>query len=123
MRRVHLSNRLLPIELFVLVGPARDAQAWCNKRHAPVEMDVPSGSGLAFVHALAAPKVGFESVIWMADFRKGNSFDAGRLAHEALHVAWRLLEKLGSYDEETHCYMVQWIVEETTRRLNSFAKG
>ena len=118
MRRIYLRNRLLPISLYVLVGSAAQAQTWCNA-HFGGETKLPDGSGLAFVDAPKDPKtLPFECVIWMPYFRKGNAFDAGVLAHEALHIAWRLLGKIGSTDEEMHCYMVQWIVEETTYRLN-----
>lgn len=61
--------------------------------------------------------VGYIAIVWMRQFRRGHAFDAGVLAHEALHVVWLLLEHLNIYDEETHCYMLQWIIDETTFRL------
>lgn len=114
MKRLHLRNRLLALNLFVLIGKSTSARAWCNRRYE-AQLEGPMASGLAFIDT---PKAGgLECVIWLPYFRKGNAFDAGTLAHEALHVAWRLLDKIGIHDEETHCYMVQWIVEELTRRL------
>lgn len=122
MRRFYLRNRLLPIGLFVLVGSAAQAQKWCNE-HFEGETKLPDGSGLAFIDTPKdRTRLRYECVIWMPQFRKGNAFDAGVLAHEALHIAWRLIETIGSTDEEMHCYMVQWIVEETTHRLTRKAR-
>lgn len=114
-RRVHLTNTLLPVQLFVYVGEYEACQRFLRRRFDK-EWDDRRGAAKAAV--LPAPKgVGFECVIWMPYFRRGNAFDAGKLAHEALHVVWRLLEHLGIYDEETHCYLLQWIVDEVTDRL------
>lgn len=118
LRRACLKNRLLPIECYVLVGDAAAFGRWANA-HFDAQLDrTPTGQGLAFVEV---PRVAkgqhFHCVIWMKRLRRGNCYDAGVLAHEALHVAWRLLDTLGCYDEETHCYLVQWLVEEATHRL------
>lgn len=118
LRRYRLVARLIPVECYVCVGTPVAFMRWVNGHFEGQFTKPPAGQGMAFVDT---PKVRqgqhFHAVIWLPYFRKGNAYDAGKLAHEALHVAWRLLEEYGTSDEELHCYLVQWLVEEATRKL------
>jgi hypothetical protein len=119
LRSIRLTDRLVPVTCHVCVGSAEAFTRWVARRFAVPLDSVPQSSGLAFIDT---PKVAggtsrFHGVIWIEKLRRGNVFDMGRLAHEALHVTWRLLEKYGIEDEELHCYLVQWLVEEALHRL------
>lgn len=115
MIRFRLRNDLIPVSLHVLIGDKHRASKWVLNTFGR-EWQAPYGAGRADVIE-AGKGVGFECIIWMPYFRVGDAFDAGVLAHESLHIVWRLLEKYGIYDEETHCYLMQWIVNEATFQI------
>ena len=101
-----------PLDVYLCVGPI-DAFARWRKRRFDVDTEQ-YGTGMAsvFVHDGAVT-----ALIWLPYFRVGNAFDAGTLAHEALHVVWRALDKFGCNDEEAHCYLLQWLIDQSTRRI------
>ena len=113
---VKLESIVLPMTVFLLVGTIDEHDAWAKKRHKH-ERDPDKPVGAARAYTCWHSGNGWEGVIWMPYFRRGDAFDAGKLAHEALHIAWRLLDRLGCYDEEAHCYVVQWIVNIGTLRI------
>ena len=112
---VGLSSDVLPLTVSVFVGGYAEYQAWCEKRWG-VGLPPLAESGTA-QSCTTIDKGTLKGLIWLPMFRQGNAFDAGALAHEALHVTWKLLDKLGVTDEETHCYLLQWIVTEATDGL------
>jgi hypothetical protein len=118
MKIIHLESRLLFVNLYVLVGRYAKAQQWGKQKFGDLFEDDPESLGKAATFRDEHHDgYAFVNVIYLANLRPGNAGDIGSLVHEASHVAWTLLEEYGIKDEETHCYLVQWIVEETLWRI------
>lgn len=115
MRVVSVSEPIYRSKVFVFIGAGEEFSRWLERVHR-VQLTTKE-HGAAQSLSWFDDNGDWYAAIRLPYWRPGNPWEAGVLAHEAMHVAQKLAKPRGLKGEAKNYYL-QWLVEEATRKLN-----
>ena len=95
-----LEDPVYSIDTYLIVGSREQAEAIMKKKY---DYEYTIYNGADGLHLFLENKcsdghiTGFESVIWLEEFKKGENYSLSTLAHEVFHKTADTLERTGTY--------------------------